>query len=68
MQTLRQQVRGNSVALISLMTALLALSYDTWRNETTESQRNICQASFQVPVKTWQFAGSGALLLLLFSI
>jgi len=50
MQTLLQQIRGNSVALISLMTAVLALSYNTWRNETTESQRNIRQASFQVLV------------------
>ncbi len=48
MQTILQQIRGNSVALISLMTAVIALSYNTWRNETTESQRNIRQASFQV--------------------
>ena len=46
--TLLQQVRQNSVALISLMTAVIALSYNTWRNETTESQRNIRQASFRV--------------------
>lgn len=48
MQTLLEQIRGNSVALISLMTALIALGYNTWRNETTESQRNIRQASFRV--------------------
>jgi len=47
-QTLLQQIRGNAVALISLMTAVIALSYNTWRNETTESQRNIRQASFRV--------------------
>lgn len=47
-QTLLQQIRGNSVALISLMTAVIALSYNTWRNETTESQRNVRQASFRV--------------------
>ena len=46
--TFLQQIRGNSVALISLMTAIIALSYNTWRNETTESQRNIRQASFRV--------------------
>jgi len=48
MQTILQQIRGNSVAIISLVTAVTALSYNTWRNETTESQRNIRQASFRV--------------------
>ena len=38
MATLREQIRSNSVALISLSVALIALSYNTWRNETTESQ------------------------------
>jgi len=47
-QSLLQQIRGNAVALISLMTAVIALSYNTWRNETTETQRNIRQASFRV--------------------
>lgn len=47
-RTLLQQIRGNAVALISLMTAVIALSYNTWRNETTETQRNIRQASFRV--------------------
>ena len=48
MATLREQIRSNSVALISLSVAFIALSYNTWRNETTESQRNIRQASFKV--------------------
>ena len=48
MATLPEQIRSNSVALISLSVALIALSYNTWRNETTESQRNIRQASFRV--------------------
>ena len=48
MATLREQIRANSVALISLSVAFIALSYNTWRNETTESQRNIRQASFRV--------------------
>ena len=47
-QTLLRQVRENAVALISLLTAVIALSYNTWRNENTESQRNIRQASFHV--------------------
>ena len=48
MATFREQIRFNSVALISLCVALIALSYNTWRNETTESQRNIRQAAFRV--------------------
>jgi hypothetical protein len=48
MATLREQIRSNSVALISLSVAFIALSYNTWRNETTESQRNVRQASFKV--------------------
>jgi hypothetical protein len=48
MATLREQIRSNSVALISLSVAFIALSYNTWRNETTESQRNIRQAAFRV--------------------
>ena len=48
MATMREQIRANSVALISLSVAFIALSYNTWRNETTESQRNIRQAAFRV--------------------
>ena len=48
MSTFQAQVRANSVALISLSVALVALSYNTWRNETTESQRNVRQAAFKV--------------------
>jgi len=48
MATFRQQLQANSVALISLSVAFIALSYNTWRNETTEAQRNIRQAAFRV--------------------
>ncbi len=44
----QEQIRANSVALITLSVAFIALLYSTWRNETTESQRNIRQASFRV--------------------
>lgn len=40
------QLKRNSVALISLAVALLALGYNTWRNETTERQRNVRHAAF----------------------
>lgn len=48
MATLREQLGANSVALISLSVAFIALSYNTWRNETSEAQRNIRQAAFRV--------------------
>ena len=46
----RQQVRRNLVAIISLVLALLSLSYNTWRNEVTEHNRNIRQAGFEILV------------------
>ncbi len=41
------QLRSNAVALISLCVAVTGLSYNTWRNERTEHNRNIRQAAFQ---------------------
>lgn len=51
MSTLRQQLRNNSVALISLVVALTSLAYNTWRNERTEHNRNIRTATFEVLIK-----------------
>lgn len=39
-------IRRNAVALISLTVALAGLSYNTWRNETTERHRNVRQGAF----------------------
>ena len=44
----RTQLRNNAVALISLVIAIGSLGYNTWRNETTEEQRNIRHAAFRV--------------------
>ena len=41
-----QQVQANMVALISLAVAVTGLSYNTWRNERTEANNNIRNASF----------------------
>ena len=43
-----EQIKRNSVAIISLVIALSSLSYNTWRNELTENNRNIRTASFEV--------------------
>jgi hypothetical protein len=45
---LRQQMRVNAVALISLALALCSLAYNTWRNERTEHNRSVRVAAFEV--------------------
>ncbi len=46
-----EQIRRNLVALISLAIALSSLSYNTWRNELTEQNRNQRAAGFEVLLK-----------------
>jgi hypothetical protein len=48
MSTIRQQLRNNLVALISLVVALSSLAYNTWRNERTEHNRNVRTATFEL--------------------
>jgi hypothetical protein len=48
MPSFREQIRNNSVALISLGVALSSLAYNTWRNERTEHNRNVRVAGFEV--------------------
>ena len=48
MPTIREQIRNNAVALISLFIAVSSLGYNSWRNETSEEQRNIRHAAFTV--------------------
>lgn len=45
---LAEQVRQNLLALISLAVALTALTYNTWRNELTEYNRNQRAAGFEI--------------------
>ena len=45
---IRTQLRNNAVAIISLVVALASFSYVTWRNERTEHNRTVRQASFQL--------------------
>ena len=47
-ETIKQQLHRNAVAFISLFIALSSLGYNTWRNETTEYQRNVRHAAFKV--------------------
>jgi hypothetical protein len=48
MRSLGQQLRTNAVALISLFIALSSFTYNTWRNERTEHNRNIRTATFEL--------------------
>ena len=48
MPTFREQLRNNLVAMISLVVALIALGYSTWRNERTELNRNLRLAGFEL--------------------
>jgi hypothetical protein len=45
---IRDQLKNNFVAIISLIIALIALCYTTWREEVTEKNRNIRTAGFEV--------------------
>jgi len=45
---LTEQIRRNSLAVISLFVAFSALGYNTWRNEASEQNRNIRQAGFEM--------------------
>jgi hypothetical protein len=48
MRSIREQLRRNAVALISLVVALGSLGYNTWRNEHTERNRNVRTAAFEM--------------------
>jgi hypothetical protein len=49
--TFVEQLRRNAVALISLVVAVTSLSYNTWRNEATEDNRNQRVAAFEILLK-----------------
>lgn len=46
--TLKEQIRRNLVALISLAIAVTSLGYNTWRNEASEHNRNQRLVSIEV--------------------
>jgi len=52
--SLRAQLRQHSVALISLMVAVVSLGYNTWRNETSEVHRNWREAGFVLTTEVSQ--------------
>lgn len=46
-----KQLQRNAVALISIFIAVSSLSYNTWRNEKTEDNRNHRVAAFEILMK-----------------
>jgi hypothetical protein len=46
--SLLHQFKDHTLAVISLIIALIALSYNTWRDEVTEKNRNYRMAAFEV--------------------
>lgn len=47
-QPMAEQIKNHAIAIISLIIALTALGYSTWREEVTEKNRNIRVAAFEV--------------------
>lgn len=45
--TIATQIKNNFIAILSMIIAITALSYNTWRNELTEKNRNIRTAAFE---------------------
>ena len=46
--SVREQLRRNTVALISLVVAITSLGYNTWRNEASEHNRNQRLVSIEI--------------------
>lgn len=47
-QSILGQLQAHAIAIISLIVAITALTYTTWREEQTEKNRNIRLAAFEV--------------------
>jgi hypothetical protein len=45
---IKQQLQKNLIALISVIIAITALSYNSWRNELSEDNRNVRAAGFEI--------------------
>ncbi|WP_223669020.1 hypothetical protein [Kangiella shandongensis] len=43
-----QQLKNNSLAILSLIIAIIALTYNTWRASTSEINRNYRNAAFEL--------------------
>ncbi len=46
--SLKEKLAHHSLSIISVFIAVIALTYNTWRSDTTEYNRNIRTASFEL--------------------
>lgn len=46
-----ERIQAESLAVVGLMVALIALGYNTWRNELTEQNQTVRYASFEMLLK-----------------
>ena len=51
MANIRDQLRRNTVALISLVVAITSLAYNSWRNEASEGNRNSRTVAIEMLIK-----------------
>lgn len=51
---IKEQLRRNTVALISLVVAITSLSYNTWRNEQSEENRTQRLVAIEILLKLGQ--------------
>ncbi len=49
--SIRRQIKDNAIALISIVIAITSLSYNSWRNELSEDNRNQRHAAFEIILK-----------------
>ena len=54
MMSIRQQLRANAIAILSLVIALTSFSHTLWRAERSEANRTTRQAAFQMLVALGQ--------------
>jgi hypothetical protein len=47
-QTIKQQIRTNLVAIISLITAVGGFTYNNWRDHQNEVNQNVRDAAFEI--------------------
>ena len=47
-KSIAEQLRNNAISIISLVIAIVALTFNTWRANTSEDNRNLRYATFEM--------------------
>jgi len=48
LQNIKKQLKDNLLAILSVLIAISALAYNSWRNEASEENRNYRSAGFEI--------------------